>query len=80
MIKITLCVSVGLQTSLEPPGCNLKLAPILGGQGENEERGSCSRLVDGRFNKQGRDFPGGPVVRTPGFHCRGRGFDPLSGN
>ena len=26
------------------------------------------------------DFPGGLVVRTPRFHCRGRGFDPWSGN
>ena len=26
------------------------------------------------------DFPGGPVVRTPRFHCRGRRFDPWSGN
>ena len=23
---------------------------------------------------QVRDFPGGPVVRTPPFSCRGRGF------
>ena len=23
-----------------------------------------------------RDFPDGPVVRTPGFHCNGRGFHP----
>ena len=23
-----------------------------------------------------RDFPGGPVVRTLRFHCRGHGFDP----
>ena len=22
------------------------------------------------------DFPGGPVVKTPGFHCRGQRFDP----
>ena len=22
-------------------------------------------------------FPGGPVVRTPSFHCRGQGFHPL---
>ena len=22
------------------------------------------------------EFPGGPVVRTPCFHCRGHGFDP----
>ena len=27
-----------------------------------------------------RDFPGGPVVRTPHFHCRGHRVDPWSGN
>ena len=27
-----------------------------------------------------RDFPGCPVVRTLGFHCRGCRFDPWSGN
>ena len=26
------------------------------------------------------EFPGGPVVRTPSFHCWGRGFSPWSGN
>ena len=26
------------------------------------------------------DFAGGPVVRTPRFHCRGHRFDPWSGN
>ena len=26
------------------------------------------------------DFPGGPVVEIPYFHCRGRGFDPWLGN
>ena len=26
------------------------------------------------------DFPGGPVVKTPHFQCRGPGFDPWSGN
>ena len=25
------------------------------------------------------DFPGGPVVKTLCFHCRGNGFDPSSG-
>ena len=25
------------------------------------------------------DFPGGPVVKTPSFHCRGRGFNPWWG-
>ena len=27
-----------------------------------------------------RDFPGGPVVKTPSFQCRGCGFGPWSGN
>ena len=27
-----------------------------------------------------REFPGGPVVRTLRFHCRGPGFDPWSEN
>ena len=26
------------------------------------------------------DSPGGPVVKTPCFQCRGCGFDPWSGN
>ena len=26
------------------------------------------------------DFPGGPVIKTPHFHCRGPGFHPWSGN
>ena len=26
-----------------------------------------------------REFPGGPVVRPPRFHCRGPGFDPCRG-
>ena len=31
------------------------------------------------FKKRNTDFPRGPVVRTPGFQCRGHGFDPWSG-
>ena len=27
-----------------------------------------------------RDFPGGPVVKIPCFHCRGHRFNPLMGN
>ena len=27
-----------------------------------------------------REFPGGPVVKTPRFHCGEHGFDPWSGN
>jgi len=25
---------------------------------------------------EGGDFPGGPVVKTPCFYCRGHRFDP----
>ena len=28
---------------------------------------------------ENRDFPGGPVVKPPSFHCRGHGFNPWSG-
>ena len=31
-------------------------------------------------NSKWGDFPGGPVVKTPYFQCRGRGFDPWLGN
>ena len=31
-------------------------------------------------NLYSREFPGGPLVRTPCFHCRGPGFDPSSGS
>ena len=27
-----------------------------------------------------RAFPGGPMVRTPYFHCKGHGLDPWLGN
>ena len=30
--------------------------------------------------KKSRDFPGGPVGKTPRFHFRGHGFNPGSGN
>ena len=33
------------------------------------------------FEKQSLwDFPGGPVVKTPSFQCRGHRFDPRLGN
>lgn len=31
-------------------------------------------------NHHSQDFPGGPGVKTPRLQCRGRGFDPSSGN
>ena len=30
--------------------------------------------------KKDRDFPGDPVVKTLGFHCRGLGFSSWSGS
>ena len=32
------------------------------------------------YLKISRDFHGGPVAKTLGFHCRGPVFDPWSGN
>ena len=34
----------------------------------------------GLYVKRGREFPDGPVVRTPCFHCWEAGFSPWSGN
>ena len=42
-------------------------------------------LVEGKNKRQGgksqtrKELPGGPVVETPCFHCRGRRFNPRSG-
>ena len=36
--------------------------------------------MDTVLNYIARDFPGGPVAKTPHSQCRGRGFDPWSGN
>ena len=36
--------------------------------------------VGGNVRKTAQDFPGGPVLKTPHFYCRGgHGFDPWSG-
>ena len=32
-----------------------------------------------RYKGAKRDFPGGPVIKTLHFQCRGHGFDPWSG-
>lgn len=45
--------SVGSQAPWEHSRCNLKLAPMFGGQGETQETCSPSRMVGGSFNKQG---------------------------
>ena len=41
---------------------------------ENKEEGTI-----GSLETEGRAFPGGPVVKTPRFHCRGCGFNPWVG-
>ena len=33
-------------------------------------------LLEERMNNKWMDFPGGPVVKTLHFHCRGHEFDP----
>ena len=42
----------------------------------SEVRGSTCSLEKGSTG----DFPGSPVVKTPGFDCRGHKFDAWSGN
>ena len=37
-------------------------------------------FLQGFKNEQIRDFPGGPLVKTSCSQCRGRGFNPWSGN
>ena len=42
---------------------------------------SSSEKLSGLFKvTQLQDLPGGPVVTTPCFQCKGHGFDPCSGN
>ena len=46
-------------------------------RGPNEVLGHfslCFSLLTCKY----REFPGGPVVRTSGFHCQGHGFNPWS--
>lgn len=43
-------------TTRELPGCNLKLISICGGRERLKEEANHSRLVSGRFNKQGNLF------------------------
>ena len=50
-------------------------------EAQREVREESAQLGRWSLTKtQVRDFPDGPVVKTPHFHCRGRGFDPWSGN
>ena len=37
-------------------------------------------LLQYKRNTCDKDFPGGPVAKTPCSQCRGPGFEPCSGN
>ena len=51
---------------------------VKGGR-EGRKVGRERGKEEGNKSRSG-DFPGGPVVKTPRFYCRGRGFDPWWGN
>ena len=57
-------------------------APLFSGEESRRPRRFLliCRLTKQRAQKGVRDFPGGPVVKTPHFHCRGCRFHPWSGN
>ena len=47
---------------------------------ESKEINKLTRKFTLKYSTKHRDFPDGPVVKTPRFHFRGRGFDPWSEN
>ena len=51
-----------------------------GGEGDKIVQSSNLWTEVTRKKTECGDFPGGPVVKTPQFHCRGHGFDPWLGN
>ena len=64
-----------------------KISEVLACETRGKIRGKRSSTLstnEVQVNKikitQSRDFPGGPVVKTSRFHCRGHGLDPWSGN
>ena len=70
-------------------GCHFLLQEILPTQGLNPGLLHCRQMLY-HLSLQGTlcipmqsidwDFPGGPVVKTPRFHCRGHRLDPWLGN
>ena len=49
-------------------------------KGEHRSQGKEKSPDELPFQIPSVDFPGGPVVETPRFLCRGHGFDPWLGN
>ena len=48
--------------------------------GNINELGTSHSANQAIKNNEIRDFPGGPVVKTPHLQCRGPGSDPWLGN
>ena len=51
---------------------NIHIMVVLGEEGEKGAENIFKEIT-------GREFPGGPVARTPCFHCRRPGVNPWSG-
>ena len=58
----------------------LNIANHQGSANQNHNEILLHICQNGYHQKEHRDFPDGPLVKTPHFHCRGHGFHPLLGN
>ena len=58
----------------------LNMANHQGSGNQNHDEISLHICQNGYHQKEHRDFPDGPLVKTPHFHCRGHGLHPLLGN
>ena len=65
----------GLSSGRGGMGRKAQELPASGGN----QKGSLSTALSPLLKLPVGDAPGGPVVRTPRFHCRGQGFDPKQG-
>ena len=76
--------SLTMKLTVEKKTSTQKKSQIVVTRGLREERMGSQWLTTkfqlGMMEKFWTDFPGGPVVKTPFFHCRGHEFDPWSGN
>ena len=85
-IPLIICWVSGTQRERDE-GCTvptLKAQSLVGKTRHNHQLrssvvGSSSSFKQTK-QKRKRDFPGGPVIRTPCFYCMGPRFDPWSEN